>query len=158
MSSVRDPSGLLAPRLKQALTYWQMKRAGRAMPARRDIDPVDIPALLPYVVLIDVLAEPLDFRYRLIGTEIRNISRHDYTGRRFSELSGKGRGSVLWAHCEEVVRRQAPLSGSTPYVRSEHLRRCENVLLPLSEDGEDVTMILKVISFERAQATRDRSV
>jgi hypothetical protein len=150
MLPVRDPSGLSAPRLKEALAYWHSKRAGRAMPRRRDIDPVDIPTLLPYVMLIDVLPQPLDFRYRLIGTEIRSISRRDYTGKRFSELPGKGKGSVLWHHCEQVVRKQAPPSGSTPYIGTEqYLRRCENVLLPLSEDGRDVTMILKVISFER---------
>lgn len=118
------------------------------MPSRADIDPVEIPTLLPYVMLIDVV-EPLDFRYRLIGGEARSIMRRNYTGRLFSEIDGKGESSILWRGCESVVRGKQPLSFSPPYIGSETLRHCENVLLPLSDNRVDVTMIFKVISFER---------
>lgn len=123
------------------------------MPSRSDIDPTDIPKLLPYVTLIDVLANPLDFRYRLIGTEIRNISRRDYTGERFSAIQGKGKDSVLWRGCESVVQTKAPISDSPPYVGSDSfVRDCENIMLPLSSDGLNVAMILKVISFDRTRS------
>jgi hypothetical protein len=149
MLAIRQASQLNSPRLRDAFAYWDGKRAGRTMPSRADIDPIDIPALLRFVMLIDVIAEPPDFRYRLIGTGIRNISRADYTGRRFSEVSGKGPGSVVWEACAEVVRTRAPVSEPSPYVGPEKaLRDCENVLLPLSDDPTCVTMILKVVSFE----------
>jgi PAS domain len=74
-----DPSSLRAERLRVAYGYWLGKRQGRMMPCRSDIEPVEIPALLPYVMLIDVIADPLDFRYRLIGTAARNVMRRDYT-------------------------------------------------------------------------------
>jgi hypothetical protein len=134
--------------LRAAYDYWLDKRQGRLMPSRADIDPVDIPALLPYVMLIDVV-EPLNFRYRLIGTEARSIMRRNYTGQLFSEIDGKDESSILWQGCEAVVRGKQPLSLSPPYVGSETLRECENVLLPLSDNRVDVTMIFKVISFER---------
>src|SRR3954465_8270682 len=42
--------------LEDALTYWESKRAGRRMPARRDLDPVlEIPNLLRWIILVDVL-------------------------------------------------------------------------------------------------------
>ena len=150
MPTILDPTALSAPRLKEALAYWQSKRAGRAMPARRDLDPVDVPKLLPYVMLYDVLPAPLDFRFRLIGTEARSLLSQDYTGKLFSELPGKGRGSIVWDNCEQVVLTRAPFSRSPPYVGPErHLRHCENLLMPLSDNGSDVTMIVQVISFER---------
>jgi hypothetical protein len=62
MPTVLKKSELSAPRLRQAFAYWRGKLAGRAMPARRDIDPVDVPTLLSYVMLADVLPAPLDFR------------------------------------------------------------------------------------------------
>ena len=34
--------------------YWRTKLNGRQMPVRADIDPIDIPKLLPYVALIKV--------------------------------------------------------------------------------------------------------
>ena len=121
------------------------------MPSPIDIDPVEIPALVPYVMLIDVVGEPLDFRYRLIGAAARSIMRRDYTGLFFSEIAGKGDGSVLWQGCAAVVRDKQPISLSPPYAGHESaLKDCENVMLPLSDDRVAVTMILKVISFERA--------
>jgi hypothetical protein len=153
MRTVLNDSELSAQRLKQAFAYWCGKLAGRAMPARRDIDPVDMPKLLPYVMLVDVLAAPLDFRYRLIGTEVRGIIKHDYTGKRFSEIRGKGKDATVWDNCEQVVLTKAPFSRSPPYIGPEkHLRCCENLLLPLSENGLDVSTILQVISVERGPA------
>lgn len=150
MLAMFDPSELPAPSLMAAFAYWQSKLAGRAMPSRRDIDPVEIPSLLSYVLLTDVLRDPLDFRYRLVGTAVRAISHRDYTGKRYSETPGKDRGSVVWDNCEKVVRGKAPILGRPPYTGPDpYLRRCENVLLPLSDDGRNVNMILQVISFER---------
>jgi hypothetical protein len=153
-----DPFSLRSNRLRAAYVYWLGKRNGRPMPSRSDIDPTEIPTLLPYVTLIDVLAEPLDFRYRLIGTGVRSISRRDYTGLLFSEVEGKGRDSVLWHGCEVVVQSKVPSSHSPPYVGSDaFVRNCENILLPLSDDLVNVTMILKVISFERARMSGTHS-
>jgi hypothetical protein len=152
MTTTFDPSGVSAPRLRQAYAYWQGKLGGRAMPSRRDIDPIEMPQLLAHLVLLDVVPEPLDFRFRLIGTEVRTMVARDYTGLCFSELPGKGKGSVVWGNCEKVVLSKAPLSGDPPYVGPEpKVVRCENLLLPLSEDGSEVSMILLVANFERGR-------
>ena len=146
MTMALDPAAITAPRLKEALAYWRTKLGDRAMPSRRDIDPAEIPQLLPYVMLTDVLSDPLDFRYRLIGTGIRGISWNDYTGKRYSEVPGKGQGSVVWAHCVEVVRSKTPLVAATPYIGpDQHVSCCETLLLPLSQNGSDVNMILQVV-------------
>jgi hypothetical protein len=42
---------------------------GRALPSRSDIDPIEIPRLLPHIMLVDVMGPGL-YRYRLVGTEI----------------------------------------------------------------------------------------
>jgi hypothetical protein len=148
-----DPAALRAPRLQRAFRYWQGKLAGRAMPARADLDPAEIPDLLPWIILVDVL--PGDFRYRLIGTEVCRIAHRDYTGERLSALAGKGPGSVVWSNYEEVARLKAPLSRAPPYVGpSPHVRDCENLLLPLSADGSAVNMVFQVISFDRTPPRR----
>jgi hypothetical protein len=150
---ISDPSMLKSSRLRAAYSYWDGKRQSKLMPSRSDIDPVEIPRLLPYVILIDVVREPLNFRYRLIGTQARDIMRQDFTGRFFSEIPGKGRESMLWHGCDAVVGSKSPMSWQIPYVgQDRYLRDCENVLLPLSNDGTHVTMIFKLISFERGQS------
>ncbi len=51
--------------------YWQRKGAGKGLPGRADIDPVDIPHLLANVFLIDVVGgSPQRFHFRLVGTRI----------------------------------------------------------------------------------------
>jgi hypothetical protein len=150
------PDQLSAARLRQAYAYWNGKRGVRGMPARTEIDPIDMRGFLPYVMLVDVL-DPLDFRYRLIGTEVRNISHRDYTGMRFSDIPGKGPGSVVWSNCQHVVQTMAPFSRTPPYVGPQsYLQKCENLLLPLSSDGASVTTIMQVISFERGMPAPPR--
>ena len=48
------------------------------MPARRDIGAGDIPALLPYLMIVDKLGD--QFRYRLAGTAVAREIGHDPTG------------------------------------------------------------------------------
>jgi len=43
--------------LQQGYRYWDAKRAGKSMPSRADIDPIEMPALLPHVVLLEVLRD-----------------------------------------------------------------------------------------------------
>jgi hypothetical protein len=54
--------------VRDCYSYWRGKMIGDRLPSRSDIDPVDIPKLMPHAVILDVRREPeLDFRYRLIG-------------------------------------------------------------------------------------------
>ena len=64
--------------LNEFLSYWDSIRHGKSMPGRQDIDPGDIPAMLPFVFLVDVVDEGDDFRYRLVGTDIVRNTKMDY--------------------------------------------------------------------------------
>ena len=97
-------------RLRASWDYWQSKLAGRSMPTRADLDPpLEIPRLLPWIILTDVLLrDPLDFRYRLIGTAIRDRIAGNYTGMRLMELPHQRPGSRIWDTRAECVRTMAP--------------------------------------------------
>ncbi len=85
------PAALAPPftdvRLQDAYTYWRAKAAaaGRDLPGRADIDPTEIPRLLPDVMLVDVLPEGR-YRYRLIGTENSAAHGVSATGRFLDEV------------------------------------------------------------------------
>ena len=57
-------------RLAKLFAYWRGKRGNHRAPPRRNIKPMEIPALLPIVHLIDVHEDPLAFRHRLVGAEL----------------------------------------------------------------------------------------
>jgi PAS domain len=65
------------------------------MPARSDIDPADIPALLPYVSIFHEAQGW--FRYRLVGTAIaEQIGRiHTPSEQPACAINSKGIGRVL---------------------------------------------------------------
>src|SRR6516165_3653107 len=58
--------------------YWLFKRGERTMPARGDINPADMPSLLPYMMIID--RADGRFRYRQVGSAIVEAVGYDATG------------------------------------------------------------------------------
>jgi hypothetical protein len=151
-------------KLQDGFSYWQGLRRGRLMPARRDIDPLDIGALLPNVVLLDVIHQPatewvqgasagIDLRFRLVGTEVAARSARDYTGRRLADIPHMAPGTPFWQHRETVVRGRRPLYSTPTYVGpAKRIRSCHNLLMPLSENGDLVNMIFCLASFEQTGA------
>jgi hypothetical protein len=141
----------LAPDIiSKAMAYWDRIRGVRAIPRRNDLDPVDIPKLLPFIMLVDVLDGPPDFKFRLIGTEIDAIISDDYLGRRFSAIPHMTSGNKVWAEYETVVRGRQPLTGAVDYVGADrYVRGIRHCLMPLSADGETVDMVFVAVEIDR---------
>ncbi len=147
------------PRLEQAYHYWCGKAAGRLMPGRADIDPTEIPKLLPDVMLVEPVEDR--YRYRLIGTENARAHGINATGRFLDEvLPGPDyRAHVLGLYAECVAARRALYSECLffPPGRQEPERHTKVLFMPLSADGEAVNMIFVVQVFLYIdRATRER--
>ena len=54
-------------------------RAGRVAPQWSDVQPGDIKSLLPYIMVVDVLKQPFDVRYRIVGTSVVEAFGYDFT-------------------------------------------------------------------------------
>src|ERR1051325_4546970 len=74
------------PLLRQLYDYWQSKRSGRAMPRRADIDPAEIPKLLPHMMITEILEGGQRYRYRLSGTAVSEAFGRELTGRYVDEV------------------------------------------------------------------------
>jgi hypothetical protein len=97
--------------------YWLAGKRGRALPARGDFDPpLEIPRLIPNMIIFDVLHEPLDFVYRLIGSKVRTHLMQDLTGVPMSNVAYQRADSVVWSHQAWVVEHAAPRFVRPPYV------------------------------------------
>lgn len=139
---------LASPLQQRAFAYWQSKLSGRSMPSRKDIEPTEIPELLANIVLVDVNHDPLDFRYRLIGTAIVERIAFDYTGKRFTDLDHQQPGSRVWDTAARLCSERMPLVSDIPYVGPDQwVRGYRDLYLPLSDDGEQVNMIMGVVEF-----------
>lgn len=127
--------------------YWVERCAGRPMPRRADIDPVDMPEHLPGLLLIDVegvSARGLGiYRYRVVGTREVANRKFDPTGQFVEEgYFAKSKNDAL--HSYESVRLQrTAIYEKLSFLSEDGIPINEDsVMLPLSENGTDVSQIL----------------
>ncbi|MEM1401118.1 MAG: PAS domain-containing protein [Pseudomonadota bacterium] len=136
--------------VRDTFTYWEAKRGQHDMPSRSSIDPTEIVDLLPNLILLDVLHDPRDFQYRLVGTNVEGFMASPRTGKRMSELQHQKPPSEIWKSCNKVVEERQPLISSIPYVGpKKDFLRVEDIILPLSPHGEQVNMLLVAVAFVR---------
>lgn len=126
--------------------YWRSKIRSNRLPTRRDIDPVEIPKLLPHVLLTEIRSEPFQARYRLAGTALADIYGFDYTG---SVLSAEREGEEGYAYYVEIYRRlcreKQPLFGrDNAHVNNRNHIVYEWVELPLIDGQGAVAMTFAV--------------
>ena len=130
------------PKLRRLFGYWDSRRGERAMPARRDLDPVDFAYALPGIVLIDVLHKPLRFRARLVGTMVVTRLGYDLTGHMIDELRDPTYRETILASYREVVAARRPSVVQRDEVAEGRSFRYEVLRLPLSSDGEEIDMLM----------------
>ncbi len=142
------PFGGREPMIASIHAYWQSKCAGRPMPARRDIDMVEIDrGILPYLILHDIVRATDDsrprYRYRLVGTGIVNAIGAEVTNRFVDDvLSPKRLGNVVdWLDAAE--RTGTPMTLDLPLAYPDRdFRGARRIVLPLSDDGDRPDILL----------------
>ena len=129
--------------LRELYEYWNARRGARSMPARDDIDPVDLKPLLPVLILIDVVPDPRRYVYRLVGTHEVEMRGKDPTGKPIEEAYyGESAEDTIY-YLDRVVRTREPVLYRGIYQPlSTRTQRDDVIFLPLSKDGETVNMIM----------------
>ena len=136
------------PDLDAAFATWNRLRGGRIAPRRADIDPPDFVAVLPRILLADVFrsGSEVDFRYRLSGTGICNVHGADLTAMRPQDLRPPDYGALVHGHYCDAVTTKRPALHLFLLDRETTSRSYARLLLPLSEDGVNVSMLLAIDS------------
>lgn len=114
------------------------------MPTRADINPADIPRLLPFISLIDVGERLETSKVRLAGTRLRDVFDREITGLRIEDLDlGPKRDYWMTAYRHTALDGK-PTQGIVrgPRVNKEHLVQYW-IRLPLAAaNGTGIRMIL----------------
>ncbi len=136
------------PRFQRFADYLASKAPPGKLPGRQHIDPLEIPDLLPFMMLIDVVrqqAGPSRYRLRLVGTEVVGIQGGDNTGRYVEDVLTAEEGEGIRQGYDEIVRSKQPeyRSGVVATPGREHVAY-ERVAFPLAADGEHVDMLIFV--------------
>jgi len=142
------------PKLAALHAYWQaQKPRPDLLPSRAHISPADIPALLPNIYLLDVLENPLRFRYRLVGTKLLYAGDRELTGLFMEEAHPNFFIAAPYPDYVACVRehRINRRLGSPVFDWDREHVRIERLLLPLASDGIRVDMILGLSVFYDAE-------
>lgn len=139
---------LVIPEQQQMYDYWCKCAGDRDMPMRIDINPGDIPNLLPFVSLIDIEREPLRYRIRLAGTRLYDIYNGEITGKYVEELDWGSNRDYWISSYRRVVNGALPAQGvvKSPSAQSEHLAQFW-LRLPLADSDGVVQMIFSYDAF-----------
>jgi hypothetical protein len=136
--------------LRDLFTYWDNRRRDQPFPKRSDIDPVDIPRLLPHIFLITVeRGEELRFRVRLAGTHVEAAFQQFTTGRYLEQIKLDGETDDILARYNQCAETGLPVLSRHVFVNED--RRSfdyQRLLLPLAVDHDTrVDMILGGVCF-----------
>jgi hypothetical protein len=131
--------------LSALFRYWDRKRADRAMPARRDIDPIEMgPKLLPHLMLCELSDHAARIRFRLVGTFLVKRLGYDPTGHWLSEMPKSDYLDFLAKALRQTYVEAAPLYASSSFRWGAKSRLdAHHVLLPLTAgNGDEPTIAL----------------
>lgn len=146
---------LAAPILKETFAYWKkVTPTGAIGPAWGVFRLQDLTAeAISLTLVVDVLREPLDFRYRFWGTAHVERKKIDRTGQKTSDEHPQGRGPKVAGEYQTVVERRVPLLFSRLIEFPDGRLPLPQLALrlPLSDDGKLVTGIASVTYWDENQ-------
>ena len=123
--------------------YCERLAEGRRMPQRREFRPAAVSRMLGKLYLIDVIDSGADYRFRLFGTFWEKLYGFDLTDQRLGELESAGHLAALRGDYDAVVSTRQPLfhAGRLVWPNGKSIKY-ERLLVPLSDDDENVSQIL----------------
>jgi hypothetical protein len=130
------------------LQLWNTKRGARRAPARSEFDPADLKHVLHKLILMEVRRDPLDFIYRVAGTEIYFIHGMELTGKSVRNLRPQPYSDAVWRDMAELIETWEPQYVRLEFPNREGRSRSYTVLrLPLSSDGATIDRIFVLSEF-----------
>ncbi len=137
------------PRLARLHDYWSGKCAGRAMPSRADIDPLEMKEWLGNLLLAEFFGSVECYRIRIDGTNLAERGGDDRTGKGIETLTSEEERAMIVAQYQQVLTDRRPAYFETEFTNSEgRFLREQKLLLPLSADGVTVNMVLAGIYYQ----------
>ncbi len=139
------PFASLQPRFAWMRDYLESLAPPGKLPSRRQLDPLDLRALLPFIVLVDVhrSGTEREFRYRLMGSRHVEAIGHNFTGVTVQDASAPDYVERVLGNMNFVVDTAKAFYDRFPMpFRDREFMDSERVYFPLADDGVTVDVIM----------------
>ncbi|PJK28950.1 PAS domain-containing protein [Minwuia thermotolerans] len=133
-----------------ALRYWLSTRGERIWPRREDFDPAEVKHLLPNLAVLSVERNPVDFVYRLTGTDVDAHMGGNLKGRQVGEIPNQRAPSAYWTTLLATAETGLPQAREIAYANARgDFRSCEVIGLPYSTHGQSIDRVIVAFEFRR---------
>lgn len=122
------------------------------MPARRDIDTIELREWLGDLILVEVVEGGASYRYRVYGTKLVDLFGHELTGKAVSHFAS-ARQPLIVGDYDQVRRERKPVYFDRQVVIRGERVRVQILTLPLSANDAEVDMILAAVYAVRSGRT-----
>ena len=150
------PDIIEQPALLDLLEYWRTKRGAAPLASRRDIDALEIPWALDRVYLIDRVAPPAVWRYRLAGGRIEEaFGVNSLRGLALADFLAADKARLIIQRWQPLIER-----GCAIYMKGMIYRTTERctlggrLLLPLGEPQDPSGEVSGLIGITEGQWRR----
>jgi hypothetical protein len=152
MRTITSTDQIESSRIRELYDYWRSKCRDARLPRRADIDPADIPQLMPYLLMVDIEQDPYRVRYRLVGTKIVEATGFEFTGRYLDEIvlpDDEGPYLESYRLCSDSGK--PVLARIKWHLDADTTGEYDVCFLPLSDDGRRVNKVLSMECYDTIQ-------
>ena len=131
------------------LNLWNSKNRSGILPSRGDFDVFEMKEWLGRIMIMEVLGDGFDFRYRLIGTNIVQIIGRDLTGKCVTDCEYNNNLEHVLNSFRKPIAQRSPIirRGWVKWRDNRDFIKYESVHCPLSENGIEINMTIGVQNY-----------
>jgi hypothetical protein len=138
--------------IRRLLAYWREKRGAGNFPKRADIDPIDLRFMLDRIGLVEAHEGDIwRFRIRVAGSWWRGQYGFEPTGLWLDQWPNPEQRQLVLATYRSLMELRKPLVFLRNHWVDDRKLEYEAALLPMSEDGERISMILAGIALDEGK-------
>jgi hypothetical protein len=152
LQRITNSDQIESPIIRQLFAYWQSKCVDGVIPKRADMDPAEIPKLMPYLLIVDIEHDPFRVRYRLAGTRVVQMTGFEITGKYLDEIAlPDDEGPFLECYALASESKTPVLARIKWHIDADTISEYDICVLPLSDDGATVNMAIAIESYENIE-------
>ena len=150
-TTTERPVGLERRLVFRLLSHWRALITQGDFPSFADVDPFAMPDMWPFCFVLDTTRYAHD---PLVRVAQPGVAGHagNVIGKTVSQLPEATLIAQACSYAQEVLRKRVPISRGGDFIRRDGLRVLyRSILLPMSDDGENIAGLLGAANFREVK-------